>query len=195
MSKYKNKYKGESLRRKYWNYAWRARYFVTAVTKDRVHFFGEIINGKMILSDIGKIVKNELIKTPDIRPDMNLKLDVFAVMPNHFHCIVEIGKNEFNKFDNNSTILANDPLANNDELWWISASKNPEKYENHFEPQSKNLAAIMRGMKGSITIQAKRINPDFKWQKKFHDHIIRNDSEYQRIKNYIINNPKNWKGN
>jgi len=31
------------------------------------------------------------------------------------------------------------------------------------------------------------------WQTRFHDHIIRNDIEYQKISEYIINNPANWK--
>lgn len=30
------------------------------------------------------------------------------------------------------------------------------------------------------------------FQPNYHDHIIRNEVEYQRIKNYIINNPANW---
>lgn len=30
------------------------------------------------------------------------------------------------------------------------------------------------------------------WQRDYHDHVIRNEREYRRIKNYIINNPKNW---
>jgi hypothetical protein len=40
---------------------------------------------------------------------------------------------------------------------------------------------------------SRMIDPDFGWQSKFHDHIIRNHEEYLRIENYIINNPKNWK--
>lgn len=35
-----------------------------------------------------------------------------------------------------------------------------------------------------------RANP--LWQANYHDHIIRNQAEYQRISNYIINNPTNW---
>ena len=30
------------------------------------------------------------------------------------------------------------------------------------------------------------------WQSNYHDHIIRNEKDYWRIKNYIRNNPKNW---
>jgi REP element-mobilizing transposase RayT len=31
------------------------------------------------------------------------------------------------------------------------------------------------------------------WQKSFHDHIIRNETEYLRIARYIETNPQNWK--
>jgi putative transposase len=31
------------------------------------------------------------------------------------------------------------------------------------------------------------------WQRNFHDHIIRDEQSYQKIANYIINNPANWK--
>jgi hypothetical protein len=30
------------------------------------------------------------------------------------------------------------------------------------------------------------------WQSRFHDHIIRNEEEFQRISHYIANNPLNW---
>ena len=30
------------------------------------------------------------------------------------------------------------------------------------------------------------------WQVNYHDHIIRNDESYHRIKKYIIDNPANW---
>jgi len=30
------------------------------------------------------------------------------------------------------------------------------------------------------------------WQYDYYDHVIRNDGEYKRIKEYIRNNPLNW---
>ncbi len=30
-------------------------------------------------------------------------------------------------------------------------------------------------------------------QARFHDHIIRDENSFERIQNYIVNNPKNWK--
>ena len=80
-----------SYRLRHWDYGSNAPYFITICTQNRKHFFGEISNGKMHLSDIGKIVENEWIKTPNIRPEMQLELGEFVVMPNHFHAILIIG--------------------------------------------------------------------------------------------------------
>ncbi len=38
----------------------------------------------------------------------------------------------------------------------------------------------------------KRGFPDFKWQKSFYDHIIRNEKSYIKIMEYIRNNPFKW---
>jgi putative transposase len=35
----------------------------------------------------------------------------------------------------------------------------------------------------------------FGWQSRFHDHIIRDNDEFDRIKNYIIRNQVNWERN
>ena len=79
---------------KNWDYRNAGAYFITICTKNRAHYFGEITDGEMQLSQIGKIVENEWIKTPEIRPDMILKQGEFVVMPNHFHAILIIGQNE-----------------------------------------------------------------------------------------------------
>ncbi len=171
-AKFQNKYRQESTRLQNWNYGWKAAYFVTICTKNRSHFFGEVVDGKMSLSEIGRIAESEWIKTPGIRPDMNLKLGEFVVMPDHFHGIIIIGKNEFNRYDITTPI-----------------NKTPQ---NKFGPQSKNLASILRGFKSAVTIQSRKIDADFGWQSRFHDHIIRDDQAFDRISNYIRNNPRKW---
>ncbi|WP_321297950.1 transposase [Marinifilum fragile] len=94
--KFQNKYRIASARLKDWDYGSNAIYFVTICTQNREHYFGEIANGKMQLNAIGELVQNEWIKTPELRPDMNLELGEFVVMPNHFHAIITIGKNNYN---------------------------------------------------------------------------------------------------
>ena len=164
--KFKNKYRIPSARWAAWDYGQQAAYFITICTAHRQHYFGHISNKQMILSDIGKIAEEEWFKTPSIRPDMNLCLEDFVVMPNHIHGILTIGENEYNQ----SAIV-----------------KTAE-----FGPQSKNLSSILRGYKSAITTQARKTHIDFGWQERFHDHVIRNHEEFQRIAYYIIHNPENW---
>lgn len=195
--RFKDIYRIPSARLQNWDYGWNAAYFVTICTAHRECYFGEIVDGKMILSEIGKIVEQEWIKTPEIRPDMNLELDAFVVMPNHFHAIIIIGENQYNaKLDAQldaqcrdamhrvSTIITDAPTIHDTP---IPVTK------NKFGPQSKNLGSIIRGFKSSVTTNARKIHAGFDWQTRFHDHIIRNDESFQRISEYIQNNPLNWR--
>ncbi len=175
--KFQNKYRIPSARLPNWDYGSDAAYFVTICTKSREHYFGEIIDDKMQLSGIGKLVNSEWLKTIEIRSDMNIAMGEFIVMPNHFHGIIIIGENKYNG--------SNDCR---DAMHGVST-----EYVNKFGPQRKNLSSVIRGFKSAVTINARKINSQFEWQSRFYDHIIRDDESFVNIQNYIINNPKNWK--
>ncbi len=55
--------------------------------------------------------------------------------------------------------------------------------------RAPTISTVINQMKGYVT---KQIRVSF-WQKLFHDHIIRNELEYQKIWAYIDTNPLNWK--
>lgn len=187
---FRNKYKISSSRLQTWNYANEGMYFITICTANKEHFFGEIITSsverqctasqypKMDLSEIGKIAALEWYKTKELRPDMNIDLDAFIVMPNHIHGIIAIGANQYNS-DKDASL--------GDVMYRVSTSK-----QNNFGSQSKNLASILRGYKSAITTFARKNNILFNWQTRFHDHIIRSLEEYEKISNYIYNNIANW---
>jgi putative transposase len=183
--KFRNKYRIPSARRPNWDYAWSANYFITICTHHRQAFFGDIVNGRMELSEIGRIVELEWLKTPDVRPDMNLHLGVFVVMPNHFHAIITIGENQFIK--DRDAMHDKDATHDRDAKHCVSTD-----YKNAFVPQSKNKSSIVRGFKSAVTVQAHVIHTDFAWQTRFHDHIIRNSVSHDTIERYIFNNPINW---
>ncbi len=171
MEKFQDKYRIASARLQSWDYGSQAAYFVTICTKHRTHFFGEIIDNQMQLNSIGELAETEWLKTPEIRPDMNLELGEFVIMPNHFHAILNIGQNQYNIQGGGNFTTA-----------------------NAFGPQSKNLASVIRGFKSAVTTQARIMGYDnFEWQSRFHDHIIRDESSFERIETYIRNNPANWK--
>ncbi len=95
--KFRNKYRTDSVRLQTWNYGWDAVYFITICTRDRKNYFGNVVDGVMELNEIGKIAETEWLKTFEMRPDMNLFMGDFVIMPNHFHAIIGIGENEYNR--------------------------------------------------------------------------------------------------
>ena len=59
-------------------------------------------------------------------------------------------------------------------------------------PKPGSLSVIIRSYKSSVTRQARRIDPEFGWQSRFYDRVIRNRYEYISTKQYIHNNPDNF---
>ena len=55
--------------------------------------FGNVVDGKMQLNDIGQLVEQEWLNTINIRHD-DVRLHNYIVMPNHFHAIIEIRRGE-----------------------------------------------------------------------------------------------------
>lgn len=59
-------------------------------------------------------------------------------------------------------------------------------------PKQGSLSSVIRSYKSSVSWQACLIHADFAWQTRFHDHIIRDESEYWKIREYIGDNPARW---
>ncbi|WP_320112019.1 transposase [Draconibacterium orientale] len=195
--KFRNKYRISSARLQNWDYGRHAAYFVTICTQGREHYFGRIVDGKMQLSAIGEIAETEWLKTFDLRPDMNLILGEYIIMPNHFHAIIIIGKNQYNMDGGNKNDMDGRDAGVGDVETQCVASLSPPPPPtlppaNQFGPQRKNLASIIRGFKIGVTTRVRKINPEFAWQSRYHEHIIRNNESFKRICNYIISNPGNW---
>lgn len=173
MSLYKNKYRIESARLKNWDYSSNGYYFITICTKYRKHLFGKKSNNEIQLSDIGKIVFNEWNKSFDIRTE--LFCDCFVIMPNHIHGVVRI---------NNSFVETHAPVETHAVLSLQGRGHVP-----------KSISSFVAGFKSHAT---KKINEYCNtpggsvWQPRFHDHVVRNYDELNRIRKYIRNNPCKW---
>ena len=170
----------QSTRLKTYDYSLEGSYFITIVTQDRLHLFGKIANSQMILNAVGEIVKQEWENSIQLRS--NISLGDFIIMPDHMHMILTIDHQ-----------ITNDKESKE---WEHSTPKSP----------SQTIGAIIRGFKGACT---KKINLFFNitgelqlaptfyknkiWQRNYYDHIIRNQADYNRIEQYIIDNPLNWK--
>ena len=171
-----NKYRSESARAQWWDYGWNCAYFTTICTADREHFFGEIKDGKMILSPTGVIAN--LLWHEITNHSKFVELGDFVVMPNHIHGILILDKpNETAHTKTTTTINETEKTIG----------------QNRFQNIGKNtVSSIVGSYKSAVTKHANRLGLKNEWQTRFHDHIIRNDAEYQRISNYIVNNPNKW---
>ncbi len=180
--KYKNKYRISSVRLKNWDYSSNAAYFITICTQDRINFFGEIIKDEMHLSNVGVLA--DVLWWQIVHHTKYVELDAFIVMPNHIHGIVIIN-NPANVFDGRIVACNDSTIKNN--------ANNLNAQMSSISPKPESLPTIIRSYKSAVTFHANRLSFDFKWQAKFHDHIIRDSASFDRIRNYIINNPKYWK--
>lgn len=197
--KFRNRYRIESTRLKHWDYGSNGAYFITICTKNRIHYFGTVVETKGLvspqlqLSEIGKIADQFWLAIPEHFPFV--KLGNHVIMPNHVHGIIIIDKSMGTETgaDAGTYTGADGRSADAVETQNFASLQQQQQYPNKFGPQSKNLASIIRGYKSSVKSYATTNVIDFNWQPLFHDHIIKDTKSFQRISDYILNNPMNWK--
>ena len=166
-----------SLRLQGYDYSSEGVYFITIGTKNRISHFGKVTHDKVLLSDSGKIVAEEWNKTPQVRKEVIL--GEWVIMPNHFHALVAFKSLE--EIAGSSSVSADGHPRVLGEI---------SNYKNAFGRQSKNLSALVRSFKASCTSRIRnKVNPDFGWQRSFHDRIVRSQKELERIEDYIFENP------
>jgi REP element-mobilizing transposase RayT len=213
MPKYQNKYRIASARRPGWDYRRAGAYFITICTRDRVSHFGECRNGQMKLSTIGLIVQGCWYDIPRWNP--SVELGAFIIMPDHLHGILILDgasidaegdkdKEEEDKADaedkedrdvqtlhcnvstTTTTIIDSDSTMDTE-------AKN--EFFQKISPKSGSVSVLIRSFKSAASRHIRRAFPEahFAWQKRFHDHIIRNEAAFDRITQYIQNNPAQWK--
>jgi len=141
-------------------------YFITMCVHNRENIFGSITDNELILNKYGTIAKNCWFELPEHFPFC--EIDEFVVMLDHVHGIIKI-VGDIN----------------------IVGDRHSYPLQENIKPQYKKLPVIIGSYKSAVTKlihQSGRC--DFKWQRSFHDRIIRNENEFNRIKKYIKNNPK-----
>ncbi|MDE6555477.1 MAG: transposase [Duncaniella sp.] len=148
-------------------------FFITICTLRKKHYFGEIENGEMILSDVGIYLKEQLERCKELFS--NLIIPVYVIMPNHLHFIVsinELGKNKYNAQRSPNPVLRPNPTC-----------------RRHVPTLSKYISSL----KGTVTKYAWSKGYEFGWQSRYHDHLIRGLKDLNNISDYIVNNVARWK--
>jgi REP element-mobilizing transposase RayT len=222
--RFKDQFRIPSSRLPKWDYGWNAAYFITICTQKQLFFFGEIVEGKMQLSEIGRIAEKYWKEIPFHFSFVTL--GDFVIMPNHVHGIIIINKvcgpvetpdpgvSSIEISDPGvSSIEISDPGVSNADISdsgdqgaidtvliysgnMTTTGETPGSGVSTAAAAKKwkagNLGVIINQYKRICTIKAQKINAGFAWQPRFYDHIIRNHQSFQRISEYIQNNPVSW---
>src|SRR5687767_9530219 len=127
--KFRGRYRIPTSRARWWDYG-NGSYFITICTKNRNHFFGEIIEGKFYPSNIGEIAETIWKKIPE--KFQHVELGESVIMPNHMHGIINIRGSLHESSDMETATLQE--LA--EEALFISA-QNPDNYSNYISKTKK----------------------------------------------------------
>jgi len=160
-----------TIRMPSYDYSTSGYYHVVVCTYLKQYQFGDVIDHKMQLNELGEIANNCWQEIPSHFP--NAELDEFIVMPNHIHGIIVI--------NNSMTPVGAQYIA--------PLQVNPNE-KMRIKP--KSLSSIVRTYKGAVKRIIGRLGYSFYWQRNYYDHIIRNDEELNWARYYIRQNPVNW---
>ncbi len=166
------KHHRRSIRLKDYDYSRGGGYFLTLCTQNRQCIMGEVVNGKVVLNEIGVMAESIWSDLPKHYP--NIELDAFVVMPNHFHAVIKI----------------HEVVGAIHELPLPGDNKNTKtqrrrmlipRIMGYFKMNSAKRINNMRGALGPPV-----------WQRNYYEHIIRNEHELNDIREYIAQNPLKW---
>ena len=180
-----------SIRLKGYDYSQAGLYFITICVHEKKHLFGNIENGEMILNDAGKIANECWLEIPNHFP--NAVLHEHIVMPNHVHGVIQLLKNNDTVGIDNYQSLFPHPSPQPTQPSPQPSPQQPPK--NEFQKIiPRSIGSIVRGFKIGVTKWV-HANSEIHtvWQRNYYEHIIRDEQSYQKISEYIVNNPANWK--
>jgi len=160
-----------SIRLRGYDYSSEGAYFVTICIQNRKLLLGEVVADETVLSEYGRVIAECWDDLPRHYP--HVELDAFMIMPNHVHGI----------------IVLNDVGAQ-------FIAPNYQGVMNH----APTLGEIIRTFKAMSTRLIRKTDQgtinraptEFGWQRNYYEHIIRNEDELSRIRQYIIDNPARW---
>jgi len=157
----------QSIRLKKYDYAQSGAYFVTICTRNQECVFGDVSDGGIHLNEYGVVVGEEWLRTALLRD--GVAMDAFVVMPNHLHGIIVINGR--------------------------GTARRAPTGERFGQPTVGSIPIIMRAFKSACT---NRINAtrDARgtplWQRNYYEHVIRDEDDLNRIRQYIYDNPARW---
>jgi putative transposase len=152
------------------DYSLPSAYSITICVQNRICLFGQIKHGQLHLNAAGEMAEKWWRRLPEKFP--SVRIDEFVVMPNHFHGIVFLFESN-NETRNDTGGHVGPPLHLHRIVQWFKTMTTNEYFRGVKEHRWEDV-------------------PNRLWQRSFHDHILRSESDLAKHRNYILQNPANW---
>lgn len=166
----------QSIRRKGWDYTSSGCYFVTINAHKSRAVFGSVVNGRVVLTEAGRIAEDEWRRSEVLRKEV--ELDEFVIMPNHMHGIVWLKGS-----DASQGLDASSPCA-----------------PQFGKPIAGALGTVVGAYKAAVTrevhrrglMHQARPGASAVWHRNYWDVIVMDESALENVRNYIRFNPQNY---
>ena len=169
-----------SIRLQGYDYSQAGAYFITICTQNRECMFGEIVGRKMALNHAGNMIQTVWDEIPIHYA--GIETDEFVAMPNHIHGII--------------IIVGATPRG----CPSIGQPRGVAPTDTAGNTETLSLGDMVHRFK---TMTTKRYADGVKqngwspfpgrlWQRNYWEHIVRNEMELNRIREYIHTNPTQW---
>jgi REP element-mobilizing transposase RayT len=194
----------KSQRLKGFNYSSKGAYFITFCVKGRHGLLGKVIVGRGIhdapyvdLSEHGMNLCNAIGFIH--QNNDHIKIDEYVIMPNHVHMIVVVNEDAYGASGDDYGAkedaygVSGDAYGVSGEAYGANEDAYGAKEDDYGasgkpRPTNAEIPKLISSIKRFTNKQA-----GFNlWQTSYHDHIIRNEADYQRICQYIDENPAKW---
>ena len=196
-------YKRRTIRLKEYDYTQAGMYFVTVCVQDKKCLFGDVENGEMLLNEAGRMIDKWWQKLPDKYDEITI--DEYCIMPNHIHGIINnVGAIPCNRPNKECNIPNKENNRPNKKYNYT----NYKKGENMVSPVRKNIIPNDYAGLGKYVSWVKRMSTNEYirnvknnnwllfdkrlWQRNYYEHIIQNEKDLYRIREYIMHNPAQW---
>jgi putative transposase len=170
-----------SIRLKNYDYSQAGAYFVTICQQSRDCLFGHIADNNMQLNPAGKMVMRWYLELENKFPD--IECDACICMPNHLHFIV--------------VNVGADLRVRPECVARPESATNGHTIGEHVGSPLHRVVQWFKTMTTNEYIREVKQNqwPRFEgklWQRNYWEHVVRNEADWERLREYITNNPKSW---
>ena len=199
----------KSIRLKDFDYASVGGYFITICAHQRACSLSQVVDGDSCLTSIGRVVSQHWHRIPERNP--RALLDEFVVMPNHVHGLILLkddqhrrevgGPPDVGAYKPHTEPFLYDQLAcavytplQRGDAHIVGANGDGEVRGPH-GTKPGSTGAIVQNFKKTTTREVRKAmaDPEFRlWQRNYNEHIVRDEDELNRIRDYIILNPTRW---